>query len=367
MKNQDNLLGVLKSIFRWRKAIFIICFIVAVGSSIISLLLPVYFKSTTIFLAASPDIASPELMFGDGASRTNYYGNENDIDRLLTIAESSELIEFLIDTFDLYKHYDIDSSNLKAPYKIRLAFLDLFEVKKTKRDAIQLSVEDKDRFLCAEIANTARNKIDEMTQKLLKNNLSKRIITIKNNIKVEEDRLMVLADSLSSFREKYGIYNSNAQSETLTEQIASSEASLIREKTRFGILEKSQSVDRDTILYLSAMVQGKQEEVNQIRDKLEKFNAGLSVLNFNEKEYFETNQSLSEDREKLKQYEAVFEAKFPATIIIESGRAPVIKSRPRRSILVLAATAITFFLSIIGVLILETYKDINWREIVYAK
>ena len=94
MKDKDNLIGVLKTLFRWKKQLIILCGAVGIGSIIIVLLLPVYYKASTTFLAASPDQAKPELLFGEGNLKTEYYGNANDIDRLLTIANSNELVEF---------------------------------------------------------------------------------------------------------------------------------------------------------------------------------------------------------------------------------------------------------------------------------
>ena len=164
-KNTDNLLGVLKTLFKWKKQIFLVCLIAGIGSVIISLLLPVYFQATTVFLAASPDQAKPELIFGSGTLEGEYYGNENDIDRILTIAESSELFDFLIDTFNLYQHYKIDSTANRAPYRVKKKLAKLYDVAKTKRDAIELSVEDQDKELAAAIANTARRKINEILQR----------------------------------------------------------------------------------------------------------------------------------------------------------------------------------------------------------
>ena len=86
------------------------------GSIIIVLLLPVYYQSSTIFLAASPDILTDRGLFGTATRDPQQFGNNNDNDRFLTIAESDELASYLINKFDLYQHYDIDSSGSKSGY-----------------------------------------------------------------------------------------------------------------------------------------------------------------------------------------------------------------------------------------------------------
>ncbi|MDX1942357.1 MAG: Wzz/FepE/Etk N-terminal domain-containing protein, partial [Saprospiraceae bacterium] len=167
MEQKDHLLGVVQTLWKWRRPILIVTLSAVIGTAIISLFLPNYFKATTIFLAASPDMAKPELLFGQGNLYRNEYGNANDVDRLLTIAESSELVVFLVDSFKLYDHYKIDRENPRAPFKVQEKFFSLYKIEKTKRDAIELSVEDKDRLLAPRIANAAREKIDALAQQLI--------------------------------------------------------------------------------------------------------------------------------------------------------------------------------------------------------
>ena len=146
MKNQDNLLGVIDTIMQWRKPIGRVVLIATAGTALIAFLfLKNYYQSTTIFFAASPDIFKPEQVFGTSNKDMEYYGSEEDVDRIMTIAQSASLYEFLIKKFDLYKHYDIDSTDEKAPFKVQEHLEKLYDVKKTKNNAIELSVEDLDK------------------------------------------------------------------------------------------------------------------------------------------------------------------------------------------------------------------------------
>ncbi|MEL7222069.1 MAG: Wzz/FepE/Etk N-terminal domain-containing protein, partial [Bacteroidota bacterium] len=193
---KTNLLDVLRSLFRWKKVILTACLIAAVGSAVIVLLLPVYYQATTIFFAASPDQAVPERLFGSAESAPEYYGNESDIDRLLTISESNELVDFLVDSFQLYDHYEIDKEGLKSQYNVRKYFLGLYEVSKTKRDAIELSVEDEDPEIAAAITTAARNQINVLGQSLIKEGQNRAIATFEDNIEAKEQQIRILNDTL---------------------------------------------------------------------------------------------------------------------------------------------------------------------------
>ena len=59
MDSKENLLGVLETVFKWKKQILRVLIVTAVGSVIISLFLSNYYQSSTLFYAASQDLAKP--------------------------------------------------------------------------------------------------------------------------------------------------------------------------------------------------------------------------------------------------------------------------------------------------------------------
>ncbi|PHN03587.1 Wzz/FepE/Etk N-terminal domain-containing protein [Flavilitoribacter nigricans] len=366
-QNKDNLLDVLRTIFRWKKPIIYLCLAAGLIAAVVVMLVPVYYQATTVFFVASPDQSKPELIFGNTQLEPEIYGNESDIDRLLTIAEGNELVEYLIDTFQLYQHYDIDTANVKAPYYIKLKFFDLYEVQKTKRDAIQLSVEDKDRKLAREITRAAREKINVIAQQLVKASQEKKIRTYEASIRSKEELLRSIGDSLINLRTEYGIFNTLAQSEILTSELTSAEGKLAFTRARLNELKGFSNTQRDTLSKLQSQVAGLEKQVESLSSKLELFNTGVAEVDIYTSQYKEATQALSEEQEKLKQYRATFNANIPALILVEEAELPIIKSRPRRTLIVLACVAIAFFFGVIGVLLFDNYRDVNWREVYHGR
>jgi tyrosine-protein kinase Etk/Wzc len=367
MKPKHNLLEVLKTLFKWKKQIFYVCAAAVIGTAVISLFLPNYYQAATVFLAVSPDQAKPEALYGKGQLRTEYYGNENDIDRILTIASSTELANFMVDSFELYNHYKIKPGSPKAAFKVRQKFSSLYDVTKTKRDAIELSVEDKDKELAARMATVAREKIEAVAQQLIREGLEKTIRSYQDNIKAKEASLAILSDSLSYLRREYGIYNIVGQTEALPSQVSETEGNLIRNQAKLEALKNTPGISKDTIKMLQANVAGLQEEFKVLSSKMESLNEGLGKFGIYERQFIEANQALSEDKERLKQTLALYTSDIPAIVIVEEAQVPVIKSRPKRSIIVLAAGAIAFFFSVLAVLLFDTYQDVDWREVYHAK
>lgn len=349
---------------KWRKPLIIVGLITAVASVIVSLALPNYYRATTTFLAVSPDQAMPDLVFSSTPMRTQYYGNENDIDRLLTIAESNDLIDFLVDTFQLFEHYDIKPEHPKARYQVRLAFRDLYEVKKTRRDAIELSVEDKDSEMAMHIANTAREKIDLFARELIKSNLKKTIATYEESINTQQKQLDFLSDTLMNLRRKYGIFNTATQTESLTNQLLEAESKLARDQGRLRALQQEKvKIPTDTIVYLQANVRGLEQSIDTLRSRIERLNNGLPGISNFEKQYVESSAVLTDDIERYKKWRDTYQSEIPAVILVEPADLPDIKSRPRRSLIVLASLAIVFLFSVFAVLLIETYRDVEWRKL----
>ena len=367
MENKDNLLGVVKTLFKWKKEIFYLCLATGIGAIIITLLLPVYYESMTVFLVSSSDRAKREILFNDGTLEGEYYGNENDIDRILTIAESNDLVDYLVDSFNLYQHYDINPERARARYNVRRHFAKLYNVTKTKRDAIELTIEDTDKELAAKIANAARRKIDQIAQSLIKESQLEELKIYEADIKTKELQLKILSDSLVQLRSKYGVYNSNVQTETLTAQYSQAESKLVRSEARLEALKVTSNIHPDTIKYLSAAVSGMKLEVTKLGEKVKLFNEGMAIVNIYEEQYRAANETLGTVKELTKELKATYDSNIPAVLLVEEANIPVIKSRPKRSIIVIAAVFAAFLFGIIGVLLLDIYRSVDWKDIVNAK
>ena len=367
MSNNENLLGVIRTLYQWRKAIMGLCLIAGILSVVLSFsFLDDYFESTTIFYAASPDLAKPENIYGTSLKDMDYYGNEHDIDRLLTIAKSNEMADYLIEKYDLYKHYEIDPDSKKAAFKVKRAFFKLYDVKKTKFDAIEMSIEDKDKKMAMDMVNDARNKMDEIAIRLIKQSQD---LLIKNFERDMQDRLKkikTLGDTLSMNRKKYGVYNTETQSEMLATLMIKAESKLAANQARLRMIEATPNPNRDTILNIKSTIAGSLVEVNNLSSALKKFNEGMSLVDVMAQEHEESSEQYSMDKEKYKQKKGAYNSVVSALHLVEAGGIPLDKSRPKRSIILLTTLMATFLFSSIGALILDAYRKVDWKEILNA-
>ena len=370
MKQSANLLEVIKTIFKYKWTIVIFCAVTFIGTALISLLLPNFYKSTTIFFAASEDLAKPESLFAELGSniRTEYYGNEDDIDRLMTVAQSNELKDFLIDTFNLFEHYKIKPTANKARYRTRLKVDKYYDILKSDRNALQLSFEDKDPEFAAQIANTARNKIEQIALQLIRNNQAKSLFANQSNLNEKAKLLQTLADSMAFLRDTYGIFDGIEQTKDLADLIVQMENAHTFDQARLEQYKKmsGRPAIQDSITVLTARVEGMEATLDTLNKKMSFWQEGLAAVMDTERQYFNLSERLAEDRERTRILQATYAAEVPAILLVERAEVPLYKSRPKRSILVIAATFLMFSVMILGVVIFENYKDVDWKSIVNA-
>jgi tyrosine-protein kinase Etk/Wzc len=364
MANKDNLISVVGTLFRYRRPILWATFLTGIGSLLISVfLLDNVYKATTSFVPLSSDVFKPEQMFGTSTKDMDFYGKEDDVDRILTIGQSGDMYNFLIKKFDLYKHYKIDTTSERAPIKVREALEKLYAVKKTKENAIEVSVEDKDRALAAEMANAAREKIDETAQRLVREVQLNQIRGFESNFMQKERGMRVMSDTLSLLSNRYGVLDPMRQTEAVTKVSVEANGNYVRSKARLEAMKGIGSVSQDTLAMLGATLKGYEEEVKQSIETMKKYNAGYNSVSVMKELYEQERNQLGRDKQRYLQLKIAYETPTQAIKTIESAAVPIDKSRPKRSIIILSTMLIAFVLMVLGALIADNYKDVDWSEV----
>lgn len=364
MNQQYNLFSILKTLNKWKMQIAYATIGIAVLSAIVLLLLPNYYQASTTFYATSTDAAQPApLGYGNG-EKTLIYGGDADVDRLFSISQSSEVYNYLIDQFQLYEHYDIDPNGKKAKVKMYNELAELYTTLKSEYGGIDLTVEDTDPTRARDMANAARDKINEVSQQIIKDMQKTTLSNYRNNIANKQTKSTLLNDSLTRVKKRFDIYDSKSQSEAYASLLTSNESAMEGYATKLDIYKNSKlnsawdSVRKYRVLHTST-----EKQVSKLRDKINLFNKGVVKVRKLDQEVSRLNDHLSLDKERLLQLEAAHQAPFDALLVVEEASIPIDKSRPKRSILLILFTLLGFILSIFVAFIIENYKKIDWTQL----
>ncbi len=370
MQTKESLIDILKLILKQKKSVIRNVAIITILAVIVSLFLPNYYSATTVFYPASPDVMKPEHIFGTSTKDMEYYGTGMDLDRMLSVANSVELLDLMVDSFGLYKRYEIDSTGRKARYKVHNTLKDHYKIEKTKLDALELSIEDKDPKVAASMANAARFFINNLVSNLLKTNLEELSVTMKDNITQKQKEVEILSDSVRILRNKYKIIEPDAQGKELMQKMVNVESKYKREQERLKVLETLPGIRRDTINLLKAMVAGLKEEYKSITDSnttsainFNNFNEGRNIIEVMSTQLRSAKDYLTVYKTRYNQLLGVLKSKSNALHLVEKADIPLVKSRPKRSLIVLAAMIAALMVNVLGIIIIDSLRDPEWKKL----
>jgi capsular polysaccharide biosynthesis protein len=315
--DSPNLLGLIRLIYRWRKPLLILCGLAVLVSAVVTdpHIIPPKFKSQAVILAGTPNMTSSQFLFGENSA--NYFGKEDDIDRLLSIANGATMRQYLVTKYKLFEHYDIDSANTAYPNtKVAKELENNFSAIKNDKGAIEITVYDTDRKLAADICNDVVRKIDDINNEILLETRRKIYNIYIEKIKVKERELQGLTDSIVHLREQGTSVN------------------------RLSDLNRVATANSDAMRQLASI----DEQLNSLEERKK---SGLKELN--------NTISLAE------QYKSTLNKDMSSVFILETAVPAEKKAKPIRWLVVMIALLSTFGLTLAAAAVIERFRTVQWK------
>lgn len=144
MDNYFNNATLLKVIFKWKWHI--------VAVTIIAALLGALF-SGPMFI--TPKFKSEAVLYPNGLSE---FSDETYTEQMLQVMESQEIMDSVVEKFDLMNHYEIDKNHKYAKTALIGEYRDRISISKTPYDAVKIKVLDKDPQIAYNIVNEIINQ-----------------------------------------------------------------------------------------------------------------------------------------------------------------------------------------------------------------
>ena len=321
----------------------------ALVSVVVVLLLPNVYRSTAVFIPTNPQTADPDRLLEDNAlarGKLELGSRAEDLDRVITIAESQPVAELIIKKFDLYKHYKAGVPGDDATDNFVLSeFGSNFSIVHNERDAIELTFADQDKNLAAAVANAMVQVIDSVNQQL----------TLENRrtvLDLYRQRYEYLATSfersrreLVGARRRYGIYGFEMQGRYMAKQVIETEAALRRAEASGGdvaglrrALRGLTRADGGNLINVESYVQG--------YDSVTMFSNRVTDL--------ETR--LIAARSAFETAELSIKGRISSLYLVQKAYPATRKFKPVRTLLVVGSVLLTFALSVVVIALLELYR-----------
>jgi uncharacterized protein involved in exopolysaccharide biosynthesis len=192
----------------WGRRAFIlrITLIAMLLSLAVGLVAPRKYKAETVMVLRNPLYTDRGNLFSD-AKTINYFGSEDDITRLVSMAASDSLQEATIRHFGLTRVFDIDTAKRGAASLIRKEFNKALNLYVAENKDIVLLYRDKDPERAAAVANYYVPLLEMAFRDFYDHTRRSMYGAIQQKLRDQDITIAALTDSLSHLREQYGIYD----------------------------------------------------------------------------------------------------------------------------------------------------------------
>jgi len=321
MNQERPLLYILPLLWSNKKTILVSSILAGILAAVVMFIKPNYYQSSALFYPVNNALLSPTVNLGEHSQ--GYYGNDKDVDRLLSIATSIALETHLIKQFNLAEHYELPFDSDKQKSKVHKIFRKLYNVHKTEYDAIQVSVEDQFPEMAQQLVKAIVQYINDNASLIVKSSQTSILKSIQDDLNVKTSRAASLMDSIKRIRKLYRIYDTNAQAEAL------------------------------------ATLEIKNPNGQGIKSMISDYNKGIDDIRKLQIVLDEMNKYIVFQEIELNKVKTSLKNEGKGIHLIEDAIYPLEKSRPRRSLYVISAMILMMGFSSLFILIKAQFQELT--------
>jgi capsular polysaccharide biosynthesis protein len=376
MTNESfNLVELLKLLIKWKKHITTLTVLGAILGVVLAFVLPVYYKSTSQFYVYNQRTSDPVALMNMYKSEVmpsmlgDQFGNKDDASRIISIAYSDEIINFLIKKYDLSNHYKYDTTDSKSLEDFKDELKSNYSLFKNDDGSITVSVLDIDKQIAANIANDIVDYVEKKYFAILRSNRTKILEVFEERIQNKTLEYAQITDSINYLMQKYGIFDAKRDYEQLTNDFYKIELSYIDYKARVMELEKHLAPNDTLLLKTKSIAKGLEGQYLKITGT----NSGLfaSIKDLKEIQFKAKNLQNRYDIASLELVKLInlynynkdeFESKLPTIYILNKAKPANVKAKPIRWVVAALTTITAFIFGVIIVLMIEFYQR-NVKEL----
>lgn len=357
---------------RWRWFLIGVTFMAGLSTAIISSIVPKTYRSTTVVLP--PYEAHMPFSYLGSVSVDIFGRNEIPAAGLVTLLRSRVLKDSVHNRIDLMEHYN--QQDIELAYT---AFNNHMQVKLESEAgfgavniiAIAVSIVDRDPEFSAKMVNTVVDVWDKLYTSISRRGASLRRRYVEESLDKASTELALYEDSLRAFQEQHGIAALQAQVEgTVSSAIA---------------LEEKVTDARITVQVLERLLQPGHPDLRRARLELQEYEQQLEQFQYpSDKESLRLPLGLAPEislkysrlyrRVKtLGAIQAILVQQFeqakmqelkdtPALRIVDYGKVPIHKFKPKRLFLTLIAMISAFFISFLLIYFFDYIERVKGTE-----
>ena len=202
MNNYFDNTSMVQTILKWKWHIVIITLVAAILGAIFSserFITPLYKSEATIY-----------------PTHTESYSDETVTEQMLQVLQSQEIMDSVVEKFDLMKHYKIDKSYKYWKTALVGEYRSNVSIARTPYDAVTIKVYDSDPEIAHAMVNEIFDQYSKMYKRILKAQRKEQADFFHSTLEDNEIFIDSLINRLSEIGTEYGIYDVTSQSREVT-------------------------------------------------------------------------------------------------------------------------------------------------------
>ncbi len=308
---------LLKFILKWKKQLII----TGISAIIVS------------FLFTLPQIMTPMYKATTVIYPVNIqtYSKETSTEQMVQLLNSEDVKENLIKAFNLYRHYDIDSTGKYPRFEIMKRLEENISISKTEFESIEINILDEDPVLAASMCDSLLHYVDRKAISLVRIRAKEVLVIAYNQMMEKKQELDSMENAIKNIRVQYGISDFENMVEGFSREyyrsLSSGGANQKMETTRKNLEEKG-----GEYVFLKEMLWKVRGQYSDYKLRYE--------------------QALTDMKKELEFHNTITKAIPPER-----------KDSPKRTLIMLIFTASVMFVALLIIIYQEHYKSRFEKEI----
>lgn len=178
--------------------------------AVLSIILSVVFSSEYFI---KPKFKSTAIVY---PSNLVPYSTESPTEQMLQLFESDDIRDELIRDFDLFNHYEIDTTQ---KYPLTLLYGQMSEnikIDKTKFESVEIEVYDTDPFIACRLVDSLLVKMHKKARMIQREKSAEVVVIIKNQYDLKKAEMDSMENLLKEIRTTYNLLDFNSQVKSFT-------------------------------------------------------------------------------------------------------------------------------------------------------
>jgi LPS O-antigen subunit length determinant protein (WzzB/FepE family) len=312
--------------FLWKKRnpLIIITLFNGIAAVIVSLMMTPYYMSRAIVF---PTKSNSVDFTTTGKNSVVEFGDEADAERLLQVLISPEIRDSLTKKFNLYDHYEIDSSESHAKYEFQLIYESNVQFTRTRYNSINIDVYDTDPVIATNMANDIVRLVDTVMNRMIRQRAVGPMWAVESEVGLIRQEMSDYSDRLKSLSDS-------------------------------GVVSKDERGNMYAD-YLEALKSGRNDLAVEIKRKIDATQAHAANYDTysNLVEFFSLRYSnILDVNDQARQYA---QTNIQQTIRHSMAEVPDKKAKPKRAVIVIITSVATFIFASLLLLAIDRLKQLR--------